>query len=633
MSKKFTDQKIIFNSSVYEFCFSISLFILQLIFLGCNDRVAGTGVETTSGVVVGRVLYSDQTPATAQPIKLRAVYLTPEGDSVSAFYSTITDAKGWYRFKNIPPGIYAIQSAHGGAGNVEVSIGLQPRLVNPMQGGLVVEDLLLKNSITLIGRVLPPLGFAPESILVCIPGLGACSKPRKDSIYTLSQVPSGTYDILFLSERVANYLPIQVTSTGGGPFYVKDIPISSKVDSTTSHFTLYASRLMESFSVIPKEYSIATMPIWYSDKNFNSIKYFRPVQNDYVEISSEDLSQWPFKREFSLSSSSLINGPDSLSNPLPALINFPFLLRLTASNFDFSQAADGGKDLRFVQNGHSLPYQIEHWDSAAAQAEIWVRVDTLAAKSSNASLQMLWGNESAVIGSNGPEVFTKNLGYLGIWHLADSNLDATIADAAGSFSGKFISGNVPSNTRDRSFSSIIGNGLKFNGMDENIVLPNHPFLDQTETFTVSIWAKNNLDYFSKNQALVSKWESEKMEWIFSITGTGYLELHFGYGKYWQSKWVSVSQLSNLKGWNAFAATYDKGIIHFYVNGQEIAAQLWDKGNAVPKTIYTLGATIRIGGMDPNVGFSWEGLLDEFRFSDRVRSSEWIRAEYLNQKIK
>ena len=58
------------------------------------------------------------------------------------------------------------------------------------------------------------------------------------------------------------------------------------------------------------------------------------------------------------------------------LLNFPVRVELSNSNFDFSQAASDGADIRFVDR-HStsaLPYEIEWWDAGAESAVMWVNV-------------------------------------------------------------------------------------------------------------------------------------------------------------------------------------------------------------------------------------------------------------------
>ncbi len=55
--------------------------------------------------------------------------------------------------------------------------------------------------------------------------------------------------------------------------------------------------------------------------------------------------------------------------------NFPVLIQLDSSNFNFSQADPNGADIRFADSdGTQLSFEIERWDGANQKAIIWVRV-------------------------------------------------------------------------------------------------------------------------------------------------------------------------------------------------------------------------------------------------------------------
>ena len=51
--------------------------------------------------------------------------------------------------------------------------------------------------------------------------------------------------------------------------------------------------------------------------------------------------------------------------------DFPLLVRLNQDYFDFSQAKSRGEDIRFSANGKPLAYQIERWDAAGGNADVW----------------------------------------------------------------------------------------------------------------------------------------------------------------------------------------------------------------------------------------------------------------------
>lgn len=81
-------------------------------------------------------------------------------------------------------------------------------------------------------------------------------------------------------------------------------------------------------------------------------------------------------------------------------------VHLTASNFDFSHAKKNGEDIRFTKKDGTTPlsYWIEKWDSANADARIWVKTDTLLASATD-TVRIYYGNSSATSLSDGYSTF------------------------------------------------------------------------------------------------------------------------------------------------------------------------------------------------------------------------------------
>ena len=83
-----------------------------------------------------------------------------------------------------------------------------------------------------------------------------------------------------------------------------------------------------------------------------------------------------------------------IANPTEQpLRDFQVRVVLDANNFDFEQAAPNGADLRITELNGALPlsYWVEHFDAAARQAVVWVKVPELPAQSSK-TLTLHYGN-------------------------------------------------------------------------------------------------------------------------------------------------------------------------------------------------------------------------------------------------
>ncbi|HJO53144.1 MAG TPA: DUF2341 domain-containing protein, partial [Verrucomicrobiota bacterium] len=113
----------------------------------------------------------------------------------------------------------------------------------------------------------------------------------------------------------------------------------------------------------------------------------------------------------------IVTTPEGANLPASALEkDFPLLVRLNQDYFDFSQAKPRGEDIRFSANGKLLAYQIERWDAAGGNADVWVRIPIIKGNDQQA-IQMHWGNDKVSSESTGERVFLTAGGFAGVWHL------------------------------------------------------------------------------------------------------------------------------------------------------------------------------------------------------------------------
>jgi hypothetical protein len=105
--------------------------------------------------------------------------------------------------------------------------------------------------------------------------------------------------------------------------------------------------------------------------------------------------------------------------------NFPVLLRLNSGNFNFAQAQSDGRDIRFTtQAGFPLSYQIEQWDAVAGTAAVWIKIPSISANASQ-EVKMYWGKTGVLTESSGPNVFNTANGYVSVMHLNGNVQDST----------------------------------------------------------------------------------------------------------------------------------------------------------------------------------------------------------------
>lgn len=305
-----------------------------------------------------------------------------------------------------------------------------------------------------------------------------------------------------------------------------------------------------------------------------------------------------------------------------ALTNFPILVTLDASNFDYSSSAAGGADLRFIdRDGTVLNYDIETWNPTGT-SRIWVSVPQIDASSNSDYLWMYSGNGTATAGANPLGVW--GAGFEAVYHFTpDATAPGTLQDATNRFDGS-ISGAT-------SVSGLIGGAYSFDGVNQRVVLPtNSPILMNKSAISFSGWVRpgdllglqdilsigvNNPTTLTDSRFAVilsganietDVRTSDSSSAAQVITTTSPLVAN-----QWQYLSVVVDFVNNRES--------------LYLDGASIGTV-----NGIflnPSTPNTTATYVSIGSQDSGSGDFFNGLLDEMRLQSVVRSANWINAEY------
>lgn len=302
-----------------------------------------------------------------------------------------------------------------------------------------------------------------------------------------------------------------------------------------------------------------------------------------------------------------------------SILGFPVLVRLDSSRFDFSKARSGGEDIRFAKpDGTPLPYQIERWDAAARQAEIWVRVDTLKGDSEDGSIRMYWGNSDATDASDAHKVFSTADGFAGVWHLAAVS-DTTVKAGAHRNSVQDADhGDDHLKTVDP--GGVIGDGRGFDG-DGYIRIGNPgAALRPQRNITVSGWYKASASD-TAGAMLATMGDSYGLK----MDQNGKTRLFVYVDSVHHSPLTAVSVLDGR--WHHLAGSYDGTTVRSYVDGILLDSV------AIPGTIsYTLGGDFFIGKHgNGKTDVDALGSIDEIQVSAATRSPAWIKLAFENQK--
>ena len=340
-----------------------------------------------------------------------------------------------------------------------------------------------------------------------------------------------------------------------------------------------------------------------------------------VRVTSGDTtvvwnSGWNYSREITLNTTA--TGANVTGN----VTNFPALIRLTAGNFDFSQARNNGEDIRFAKLDNTfLSYEIERWDAFAGIAEVWVKVDTVFGNDSNQSITMYWGNPSAASESSGAAVFDTAAGFAGVYHLGengDSVFDATGDAFNGENAGSAPAAGMIGNARN--FAN--GNFIKISGL-----------LKSPSNVTLSAWVRSDTSNRGQDghlgQDIVSIGDHVGIRLDDSFVGTcGYYNKSIVNDTSFAITSSGV-YLANT-GWHfiAYSINTTTHVDVLYIDGVQIAVF----NDANPILYAGLGTDSYIGIHGDNLKvYNFTGGIDEVRVNKVPLNPDWIKLCFMNQK--
>ncbi len=405
-------------------------------------------------------------------------------------------------------------------------------------------------------------------------------------IYTVTvtvAAPSTACDILACSFTGLG------TATISGNSVVLTVPPSQAVTALTPAFTLSPLASISPASGVAQNF---TDPIVYRVTAQNGTTY-----KDYT-VSVLSYLKWSYS-----ASLYILTTPEGANIAAGATeTNFPLLVRLNSSNFNFGQAQSDGRDIRFATvAGAILPYQIEQWDAAAGAASIWVKIPSIAGNARQ-EIRMYWGQSGVVSESSGANVFNAANGFACVMHMNES-----LTDELGAV--------LPTNVGTTVTSGMIGKARNFtagNGVACGKAI---------STFAQGATAHSTEAWFRADSV-----NTELVDW--GVEGGGYNKVQIRIVSppriYVDGNFASVTGTTTVTPslWHHVVHTYASGVAKLYVDGALDASASVSMSMPNPSLMW-------IGGWYDS--YNHVGDIDEVRVSKVARSANWIKLEYENQK--
>ncbi len=303
----------------------------------------------------------------------------------------------------------------------------------------------------------------------------------------------------------------------------------------------------------------------------------------------------------------ILTTPDGANLPASAVVeDFPLLVRLHKDFFNFTQAQPNGEDLRFcTSDGKPLAYQIEEWDPKSGNASIWVRIPKIIGNTRQ-ELKLHWGKADSKSESTGSAVFNNSNGYLSVWHM-----DGPVSDSTGTLQSK--------DTGTKAAVGVVGPARNFpgqKGISGGNKIVGYPI--GSASHTTEAWFRAE-----KPNGTPIAWGNEHGQG--KVVMQYHSPPHVNMDCYFSGANVRGKLPIPLAEWAHVVHTYEKGESRLYVNG------VLDTVSKTPNAPLAIRSPARlfIGGWYDNYNFV--GDIDEVRVSNVVRSSDWVRLQYENQK--
>lgn len=301
--------------------------------------------------------------------------------------------------------------------------------------------------------------------------------------------------------------------------------------------------------------------------------------------------------------------------------NFPLLVQLDTSWFDFSQAMSNGFDVRFSKaDSKPLYFEREHWSVKDSKAEFWVLIDTVKGNDSIQYIKMYWGNDTASDLSNSEAVFDTANSFAGVWHLGEYS-DATGNDNDGTQSGNVTDTN-----------GMIGRAKRFDGDESAINVGSDNSLDNLAVITMAAWIYPEDWGGSDNGRILQKHDESNDGVIYFYISNSSNRKTVASQRY-RSTTNTLCRCKNgsikMNEWQHVVAVINgTNATQIFINGQE--AEYERRINGSGSLTPDAGADLFIGNNQLSER-SFDGILDEIRISSTTRSPHWIKLSYENQR--
>lgn len=297
------------------------------------------------------------------------------------------------------------------------------------------------------------------------------------------------------------------------------------------------------------------------------------------------------------------------------LTDYPLLFSTTDSVL--KTTGNGGKitsssgyDIRFeTTGGTQLDHEVELWDGTTGAFVAHVRIPSLSA-TTDTELYIYYNNSSI---SSSEEHVTSvwSSDYKMVNHMATNPKNGDLSDSTSNANDLTPAGTFLSTSL---VAGVVGNAVEFSG-SHFVETINNIDVSGGNDRTISFWTKKS-NTNNRNAVGYGGWATDQLLDILFYGGK--IGGHF----YTHDSVTSGSAPSySANTWYHVAVTYGSGAFKIYINGTYIFSY--------SVTLNTVNSVLRVGSGSYSAYNDYEGIIDEVRVSDVVKSAGFITTEYNN----
>jgi biopolymer transport protein ExbB len=294
---------------------------------------------------------------------------------------------------------------------------------------------------------------------------------------------------------------------------------------------------------------------------------------------------------------------------IPAdVTDLPVLVRLHTGNFDFSKAAQGGDDLRFVSSDGKqvLDHHVESWDTMDGMAYAWVKIPRVLGANGQQHFFLYYGNTEAGAVGDGGKLYDP--GLVGVYHLGEADGPPQDRTAYANHAGEFSLG--------QGMPGFIGKGAAFGGAGDRMVIPASPSMDFSRGFTFMGWVRQA--QLQPGAVILSAGEGGQVE--LSLDGVGVTcRVTMQDGQAMTAGPISLG----VGEWHHVALSLSADKMILILDGAVMAEQQLPSPKALSR------GPLFVGSSHDGQRF-FAGEMDELQFSALPRDPAWVRAAFLAQ---